>query len=272
MKTLILLTIISVTLSGSLRGQNIDTLSPKTNFFLKLHENRERVIKKNDSLKQQRKLARISTHKKQNTTKFNIVKTQPLLYLTGVFNVSYERKLSNKISIESRLDYINKARLPTSENETEPFNIFSKYNHEVVPVRGMAISIGPKIFLNKYEALSGFYINPQFMWKYYKSDKYIFHRNYGFDEVQMDINYIGIKIIWGRQLIIAKFMTLDLFLGLGARFRYINATISYSKIYESLGDDMCDKENFTEDFSIRNWKETMVYPTIHAGIKLGIVF
>lgn len=259
----------TVIFSGSLKGQNTDSISQKTNFFLKLHENRERSLKQHTAEKLQRQADKKKWYQTHNTTKLNIIKTEPLLYLTGVINASYERKLGKSISIESRIDYIFKLHLL----DYDYCSGYIPYELVALPSNGFAVSLGLKFFKKEYDGgLSGVYFNPQLTYKYNLSSKNTFNHYYETYEGQKELSIIGIKLIWGRQYFYSNNFSIDMYLGVGARYINSNTTIFYRKAYLYIDECQCDKNEFTEDFTIRTSKNEMILPSFHIGIKIGLAF
>ncbi len=259
----------TVIFSGSLIGQNTDSISQKTNFFLKLHENRERSLKQHTTKKQQRQADKKKWYQTHNTTKLNIIKIEPLLYFAGVINASYERKLGKSISIESRIDYIFKLLFL----DYDYCSGYMPYELVVLPSNGLGVSLGLKFFKKEYDGgLSGVYFNPQLIYKHNLSSKTTFNHFYETYEDQKELNVIGIKLIWGRQYFYSNNFCIDMYLGVGARYINLNTTTFYRKTYQYIDECQCDKNVFTEDFTIKTSKKEMILPSIHIGIKIGLAF
>ncbi len=269
---LLVLIIISSVSSFHLFGQNIDSTKRDTSFFQRLHYSHEKALMKKKINKNQRRELRIAKHSVHDTTNLNILKTNPLLFIAGVANISYERKLDKKISIESRFDYFYSAYISVGHKCTEPLLPFFQDIHEMMPVSGFSLSVGPKFYDNAYQAMSGFYFKPILRYKYYKSIKYNYESIcYEAEQVEKRNNF-GIKFIWGNQMIYSNNIVVDVFFGFGMRITDISTLTYYSIEYTQYDECQCDKTDFVETFDLSVSKKHNLAPTLHFGIKVGFAF
>jgi len=269
----IVFVLISSILSLNLYGQAADSLNPKKNFSQRVKDKHKRNLELYKAKKLKKKQLDIKRHQVHDTTRLNIIKIEPFLYVVGVINASYERKIGRAISLESRIDYIYKELLPSSLSCDELLVPFLDANYSIMPVKGFSVSIGPKLFLKGHKAMSGIYIQPLLMYKNYISNKYVFSRCGGQDEIQKKISIVGFKFLMGRQIIKKNNITVDLYIGLGARIKYYTTITSYSISYVFLDEYYYDYDNFTEDFTVRTAYDRVFQPfTFHIGIKIGFAF
>jgi len=262
--------------SFHLLGQNVDSTKVDTSFFKRLHYRSQKAAMKKMSPKFQRaKKNALQYHSVHDTGRFNILKINPLIYLTGVANISFERKFYKQLSIESRISYVYLGYFRVAEHcpEGEMFVLPTFRSYEIIPVKGFSVSIGPKVYGRAYNAMSGFYFNFQFEYKYYSSSKFNHWSIKARRIVRQNRNIYGVKFIWGEQFILKSNITFDLFFGFGMRFYRITEKVYYSKdYYEIVEECSVNEDKYTEDFSTRSNFTRKALPTIHLGIKMGFAF
>jgi len=259
-------------------GQNVDSNKRDTSFFQRLHHSHQKAVMKKMKQKYQMEELRAAEHRVHDTTRRNILKTNPLIYgtyTTGVINISYERKLFKKISVESRISYVYRTYLRVAEHCLEEEFVIPNFrtDYEVIPVKGFSVSIGPKLYGKEYSAMSGFYFNFQFEYKYYSTNKFNYWSIQSRKVVRQNRNIYGVKFIWGKQYIIRSNLAFDFFFGFGTRFYRITEKVYYSKdYYEIVEECSVNEDKYTEDFSTRSNFTKKSLPTIHLGIKIGFAF
>ena len=250
-----------------------DTLVKKDTWFRRMHEARVRQAIESKKKREERERQMYLSHRVHDTTRMNTLKTNPLLFIPGVNNIIYERKILKRLSVETQLAFISLADVPVKNNCSEYIIPYFQTDRKYLPAKGLSITIGPKLYVKKHIALSGHYFTVQYTYKYYKTVKYNYYDVCGgYREVEQIMSTSGIRFIWGNQIINKKNITFDIFWGFGVRF-YNKTTNQYYKLkYEYIDECACDKELIIEDFEERKYNNYYISPTLHLGLNIGYTF
>jgi hypothetical protein len=197
-----------------------------------------------------------------NFIKFNLAR---LLFLD--FAVSYERKISRKVSIEAEFGY----QCPIEyHNITSSGNL--GFNLQIMaPGQGYSFMAGPKIY-RLYKKRPGFYLQPWAIFKYmwctnvsfpstvYDNPKYCYP--FGDNHYQ----------VYGASLRIGVMQTyhgviLDFYTGIGLKYR-----VNHYTLYGYHDDEREESHSYNKDRSPVYTTESSVYPFISLGLKLGFGF
>lgn len=253
--------------------QDTDTLAKKESWFRRLHEARVRQVEESKKKREERQKNVYLSHRVHDTARLNTLKINPLLFIPGINNIIYERRVLKRLSIEAQVAYLSLAHVPTKNKCKEPIIPYYQYEHKYLPAQGFSVAIGPKLYVRKHIALSGHYFTVQYTYKYYKTVKYNFYDVCGgYREVKQIMSTSGIRFLWGNQIINKKNITFDIFWGFGVRF-YNKTTNQYYKLkYESVNDCSCNKEIIYEDFEDRKYYHYYISPTLHLGLNIGYTF
>lgn len=224
-------------------------------------------------------------------TPTNAIKFNALSPIMDKYELSYERWINDNISLELDLGIIHHDEMLFDYTvgvapSKESFNVFCLFcsNQEFVRVnagkRGFSAEVGPKFYWKTFteKTSGGFYFKPELTWLQYSFSQYrIVHEEQPtnspvetttFEELAM--TNIGVKANLGVQLIIARYVTLDLFYFVGTQSRSIKTdeTIRYSgedAMYQTLGK--------SDGFIGFDFKKAVYGPFMTGvSVKFGFVF
>ena len=174
--------------------------------------------------------------------------------------LSYERKITDKVSLEIELGYGFPLQVHTPPGNGNPFEA-----NPYLPSGGYSIYFGPK-FYNLSLNMPGFYFEPFFMFKDLKAEDIYFPSNseqYKFGDKYTMVYGLSLRIGTVRKY---GGLVVDYYAGLGVKFK--DYTYYYYGYYNAYGHHIY----YNPDHSPVIENELSILPSVSLGIKLGFGF
>lgn len=203
--------------------------------------------------------------------------------LLGNFNLSYERVLNDKNSIQFKIGYWQPSMSPFIKDETITPDAYNLQDSK----GGIGTSIEYKFYLSDRNTLQGLYLAPYLR---YFNQAALFTDEIDGDLFDVDtrINTIGLGAQIGYQLIIDEIFTIDFyFFGAGldkynlklkyelqqpqTGFDYNTITDDVSEVFEDINylESRLEHEVNTDDLTS---KLPFLFPGFRIGISVGVAF
>ncbi len=193
-------------------------------------------------------------------TKKNAFRLTPLSYFTGEINASYEKRLGKEYGIQLGLGSIWYDWLVAELGEEILFTPW--------PAKGFTVRIDMKGYLRNllHNIPLANYVAVQFLYKHIELKNALREFDNSADRANIKKDVGGLKLLLGRQMDGPGALIMNLYSGIGIRYREQRENIYWQRNYDPLTDIT------TISIDVKNENHTWIYPTFHLGIDVGFEF
>lgn len=210
----------------------------------------------------------------------NVIKTYPLLYLTGgEVNIGYESIINYNTSFEIIAAYnfndwlvVPHFSSAKSATKTNYFQFLSYLEEGGQPSmessKGGSVRLNYRYYFgkNKRPIPLGKFINAQLMYKHTRFEDLYYTCDYHSDSIAANKNAITLKVLMGYQTNIIEKISFSYYFGLGIRYHVVAATSYYSTRYND------EKNEWIDSWDKKTQLTKTLMPTLHLGISFGYFF
>ena len=190
------------------------------------------------------------------SVKTKIVKVDFFSPITGNLAFSYEQVLMNNITIEGNIGIIGLSFID------DPYK-----------GKGLFIKAGPRLYfspdytmdgMKRYNDFQGGYFKPEIVYSGFGFDYEYYNSSYQYTKGRGVNNSVGLILNFGRQWVLAKIISLDIYGGIG-----------YSKSWEKIDQHPVNALPYSDEyFAPYKYSHVEAYPVplgLSAGFNIGVL-